>query len=157
MPFAVRQWPSSPDPRSSFYSYEGWNWGQVVSFRWVVSTTDATGAWAFLNSGFVVSSISDDGIDTQWSAVLPDSGGTSVTLSKFGHAPPVGVPPFTIEWQLTVDVPSTGEQGRAFLNELWPDAILARGPLVMLDSGSPIADLPNPVTFTPAIWNFELP
>lgn len=64
MPFAVRQWPAPPDPRSSLYSFTGWNWGQVVSFQWVVSTFGATGAWSFLNDGFIITSISDDGIDT---------------------------------------------------------------------------------------------
>lgn len=88
---------------------------------------------------------------------MPASGGTTVTLSKFGHDPPIGVPPFSIEWLLTVDVPSTGQQGRAFLNELFPDAIIARGPLEMLESGVPIPQLPNPVSFDPAIWDLETP
>jgi hypothetical protein len=157
MPFAVRQWPAAPDPRSSLFSFEGWNWGQVVSFQWVVSSFGARGAWSFLNDGFIVPSVSDDGVDTQWSAAVPGSGGTVVTLSKFGHPAPIGIPPFTIEWLWTVDMPQTGEQGRSFDFLLRPDAIQVFGPLEMLDSGVPIPNLPNPVTITPAIWNLQTP
>lgn len=157
MGFAVRQWPEAPDPRTALFSFAGWNWGQVVSFRWIVSTTEATGAWAFLNDGFVVELVSDDGFDTQWEAVVPDSGGTTVTLSKFGTEIPIGGPPFSLEWLWTIDVPSTVEQGRSHEFLLFPDAIRVYGPLEMLDSGSPIPDLPNGITITPARWDFTLP
>lgn len=157
MAFAVRQWPKAPDPRSSLYSFAGWDWGQVVSSKWIVSSTGATGAWSFLNDGFIVGPKSDDGSLTIWEAIVPDSGGTIVGLEKTGHEAPVGSPPFTIAWFWRIDVPSTGESGSAFEQLVFPKAIRVFGPLVMLDSSLPIPDLPNPVTITPAIWDLETP
>lgn len=157
MAFAVRQWPTAPDPRSSLFSFAGWDFSQVAPWQWIVSTTGASGAWAFLNDGFVVPATSDDGFDTQWSGTVPDSGGTTVVLSKFGREVPVAMPPFTLEWLWTIDVPSTGQQGRAHAFILFPAAIVVFGPLAMLDTGVPILDLPNPVKITPAKWDFSLP
>ena len=51
MPFAVSQWPNSPDPRTNTFNQTGWNFGQVPPFTWILSTTGATGLLAIFNSG----------------------------------------------------------------------------------------------------------
>lgn len=157
MAFGVRQWPEPPDPRGSFFSFEGWNWGQVAPWQWVLNTNDATGLWSFLNDGFVIPSTFDNGVTTTWFANVPASGGTDVSLAKFGTPTPVGIPPRTIQLTLSVFRPGPTLIGQGVLTFVFPDAIRVFGPLAMLSGGLPIPDLPNGITITPAIWDFVLP
>lgn len=155
MPFRVRQWPVSPDPRGSLYSFVGWNWGQVVSWKWIASSVDATGPYEFLNDGLILPSFSDDGIETLWLQEVADSGGTVVRLLKVGFFPPILMPPITISWGIQIDVPSvpTGATGSSEL--FFPDAIQEFGPFEMFNGPDPVEDIPNGVLITPAIWNLE--
>lgn len=157
MPFAVRQWPVAPDPRGALFSFVGWNWGQVVSHRWVLSSTDATGQYEFLNVGAIVPFFSDDGTTTIWDG---DSGGVApvaMELKKVGVVPAAGSPLRTIELFLRLKPPSPTPQTTGALTFLRPDAIRQFGPFVMDIFGVPNADIPNGITITPAIWNLETP
>jgi len=156
MPFAVRQWPVAPDPRGPLFAFEGWDFGQVPPWKWVVSSFDATNLWAFLNDGFVLPSTFDDGVTSTWFANVPDPGPTGVVLTKFGQPAPTGSPPRTIQLTLSVLRPGPVLIGQGILLHVFPKAIQVFGPVEMLLAGLPIDDVPNPVTITPAKWDFEL-
>ncbi len=157
MPFAVRQWPVAPDPRSPLFSFAGWNWGQVLPIQWILSSVGALSPWTWLNDGIVLAITADDGLDTRWTGFSPPVDNVTVTLDKFGTEAPAGAPPFTIEWKiLMVRVPPLLD---VFGGEklLFPDAIRTFGPWAAFDSGGPVTEIPNGLDITPAKWNFVLP
>lgn len=157
MPFAVRQWPVQPDPRGSLYSFVGWDWGQVVSFRWIMSSTNATGDYSFLNDGIVLSSFSDDGSLTSWRSTDTPFPVTEVRVGKIGLDPPAGVPPVSIAWSFDILSPSIPRFVNGEQQYLFPKAIRTFGPWAAIDTSGPVLEIPDGVTITPARWDFELP
>lgn len=153
MPFAVSQWPYSPDPRGPGYSVIGWNFGQVVSWKWLCESTDATGRYAFLNDGLIVESTFDDGATTTWggSPAFPPS--TVVSVVKIGLPAPGGAPTRTITFtfQIFTDPPPVIVQAVEIFT--WPIAIQKFGPWTVRRLGVPVPEIPNGVTITPANWN----
>ena len=155
MPFAVSQWPNSPDPRTAQYAITGWNFGQVPPFRWILSTTGATGALAIFNSGVV---LTNDFFNLTLASfrelgTLPDD--LTVIMNIIGtQEPAAGPPPFTIDIQFTVfQITATLADGR--LRLLFPTAIAVQGPIPVTDTSPPGMSWPNDAEITPAKWNFE--
>ena len=157
MPFAVRQWPVAPDPRSPLFSFAGWDWGQVVSWQWKISTTNATGDYAFLNDGLVLEKSFDDTSFTRWKSTDVPLPVTEVRLQKEAFIPPVGMPLVSIS--LTIDIlsPSIPRVINGDQQFLFPKAIRVFGPFAMTDVMGPVTEIPDGLTITPAKWDFELP
>ncbi len=153
MPFAVRQWPVAPDPRGPLYSFKGWDWGQVVSFQWVLSSTNATGAYSFLNEGILLPSTSDDGSTTAWTSTAAPFPVTLIELVKVGTEESAGSPPFTIDWNVKIHTPSLARLAQGGEELLFPSAIRLFGPWAAVDEMGPVMEIPDGFTITPAIWN----
>lgn len=153
MPFAVSQWPYSPDPRGASFDLPGWAFGQVPPWAWVLSTTDATGCYTNYNDGVILKPTSQvpgvtvfENVDVQ-----PDGGGARLTLT--GTQEPTGPPP-GITKTMFLEVLAFGFQAwTSTLTLLYPTAIQEHGPFVMVNTGTPCGTLPNPMKITPAIWN----
>lgn len=156
MPFRVRQWPVSPDPRSSIFTFVGWNWGQVVSWRWVMSSTEATGIYSFLNDGIVLDQNGFDDTNALWQRQGDLVDPSVYTLAKGGFDPPIGGTPHTIELRVNIAPELPVNPSIGGLDFLYPNAIRVFGPFDMTILGVPNADIPNGVTLTPVIWDFEL-
>lgn len=157
MAFAVRQWPDAPDPRSSHFSFAGWDWGKVPPFQFVLTSTNATGIYAWLNDGLVLANTFDDGLSTQWSAIVPGFDFTLAVLSKVGTESPAGAPTRTITFTLIIIGQAPVLDATAGENLTFPDAIRVFGPWVLSNTGGPIAEVPDGITLTPAKWDFVLP
>ncbi len=153
MPFGVTQWALSPDPRPVDFNFPGWDFGQMPPWRWLLSTTNATGIWAIFNAGVVVEFSfgfpNDSGfveVDT-----LPDD--ITVILKILGHQTPIGPPPGItksigiILLVLGVDKWSGGKEW------LYPTAIEERTGIVLAEDSPSAGDIPDPFKMTPRKWN----
>lgn len=153
MPYAVSQWPYSPDPRAASFDLIGFNYGQVPPWAWVLSTTDATGlAEPFNGDGVIVKPFTILPQQVSWSNVDPLPDDVSVTMNHSGFPVPVPPGPNTqfhsfIVWQGVLP------EFSASFGLLWPDAIVQRPFPVATKVGLGIGTMPNPLVATPAIWN----
>lgn len=145
----------SPDPRGSLFSYEGYDWGQVVSWQWVASSVGALSPYLFLNSGVILTSILDIVGETQWLADDIDGVGTSIRLTKKSVVPPIGVPPFTVDYGIEVLIPSISTDANGGEQGLFPTAIREWGPWGMSNVDGPVLEIPNGLKITPARWDLE--
>jgi len=152
MPFAVSQWPYSPDPRGPGFSVIGWHFGQVVSWKWLVTSSAATGRYSFLNDGLIVASTFDDGATTTWGGSPPFPPTTVVSLVKVGLPAPGGVPPRTITFRLQIFTGPPPLIVEALELFTFPVAIQQFGPWVVRLLGVPVPEIPNGVTITPTNW-----
>lgn len=122
-----------------------------------MSSVDAERWFSFLNAGLVLPSLVDVPDETQWFSDVPGSDGTTVRLVKKAAVPPIGSPPFTVEYAIEILVPSVPTDAIGGEQALFPVAIREWGPWDMTSGGSPVAEIPNGVTITPAKWDFVLP
>lgn len=157
MPFRVRQWPVSPDPRGSLFTFVGWNWGQVVSWRWVMSSTEATGIYSPLNDGIILDQNGHNDEQALWQRFGDLDDPLIYTFTKEGFEPPIGGGPHSIQLRVNITPPVPVEPSIGGVDLLYPDAIQVFGPFDMEILGVPNEDIPNGVTLTPAIWNIESP
>ena len=155
MPFAVSQWPNSPDPRLPNYIAFGWDFGQVSSWKWTVSTTEATGLLSIFNAGVLCHNVFNSpsaGIFVV-DDVLP--GGLALIFSITGTQEPAGGPPtFTIHINLQF-FQETGLLYTADLRATYPTAIQVQSPFVMVEVSTAFGTFPNPVIITPAVWDAD--
>ncbi len=154
MPFAVSQWPYSPDPRLAQFDNPGWDYGQVPPWTWILKTTGATGLAAIFNSGVTVKpfaqvpgAVTFENVD-----VLPDD--VTCILAHTTFQDPIGPPgPFTVFMAIVIRQLGSPEFSGT-LDQLYPTAIAIQGPFPMQKIGIGVGTMPNPVETTPAIWNF---
>ena len=157
MPFAVSQWPNSPDPRTSSFGITGFDFGQVPPWAWVMRTTNALPPFDPLNDGMLWKP-AFYGVDfMQFAPEEPLVGVSDQVLEFFGTADPSGAPPGTTMF-MQIRFYNTGplqESGSRSL--LYPLAIQVNGPFNMRHQGQPSLLMPDPLTITPAKWNYEMP
>lgn len=154
MPFAVSQWPNSPDPRLADFAIDGWDFGQVPPFTWILSTTGATGVFAPLNDGIAAFNVT---VSPGFSTYRPPPGPPlsvqyNLQIEGKQFVDPV---PFdhTIRIDLIVSAPPVIFAYIGQLRLLYPTAIAVWGPMTMvLDTPAP-GTIPNPVFATPAKWD----
>ncbi len=153
MPFAVSQWPYSPDPRTSDFNIFGWDFGQVPSWQWTVSTTGALWPYLALNDGVAVVATSFGRAFCFYNLVdtLPDN--VVLVLTQVGTEALAGSsPPRTMSMDIltfgSTTPTSTGAIARTF-----PTAIQEHGPFTMVSSPIPATWFPNPLTIEPRKWN----
>ncbi len=155
MPFAVTQWGYSPDPRGPAFAQDGWDFGQVPPWLWVMSSTNATGIYSFLNDGIVIDLFLDTPGSTLWRIFNPTIDVTRINLAKLGFEVPVSGGTVSIAWSFDITSVSpprvvTGEQ-----QYLFPKAIRKFGPWDAVDVMGPVLEIPDGITITPAKWNFK--
>ena len=155
MPFAVSQWPNSPDPRTSEFNRTGWNFGQVPPFTWILSTTGATGLLAIFNAGVPLRNTFNNETSGTYQEINVLPGGLTVIMNILGTQEPNPIPiPHTINIQFTVfQITATLADG--VLRLLYPTAILVQGPIPVTDTSPPGSSWPNPAEITPAKWDVE--
>jgi len=155
MPFAVRQWPASPDPRSPAFAIDGWDFGQVPPFTWIMATTGATGIYTFLNDGLLLRNSFASPGSSFYEPIIPPPFFVVPSLVITGfQSQQVGPPPWTISFDVLIVVETT----TAFtgqLRQLFPTAIQVQSPMAMVVVSPTDGTIPNAVSFTPAIWDAE--
>jgi len=155
MPFAVRQWPVRPDPRSAAFAIDGWDFGQVPPFSWLLSTTGATGIWSFLNDGIVLRNTFASPSFSAYVPVIPPPFFIVTTLNINGfQTPQVGPPVHTIHFSFGLFV-ETSHAFQCDLRLLFPTAIQVQGPITAVFVGPSDGTIPNPLFLTPRIWDAE--
>jgi len=155
MPFAVSQWPYSPDPRLSTFNHTGWNFGQVPPWKWIIKTTGATGDVSIFNAGVLVEPTSQTPDDTVFVNVAHLPHGLTVELNSNGTQEPVGPPPgFTKALRIQIRQHLSLIWGGS-LDQLYPIAIAVQSPFPMTLLGMNNGTIPNPMTTTPAKWDVE--
>lgn len=154
MPFAVSQWPSSPDPRQADFAIDGWNFGQVPPFTWILSTTGATGVFAPLNDGITCFNRT---VSPSFSTYRPLPGpplSVQYNLQIEGKQTIETVPfDHTIEIDLIVSAPPVIFAYVGEIFRLYPTAIAVIGPIPMILVDPAPGTIPNPVFMTPAKWD----
>lgn len=155
MPFAVSQWPYSPDPRQSWFNKTGWNHSQVPPWKWILSTTGATGDVAIFNGGVLVEATSMDSDLTVFENIATLPFLLTVELNSAGTQEPVGGPPgFTKSQRIQIRQDLVLIYGGT-LDQLYPVAIAVQSPFDMTELGPNNGSIDNPMIATPAKWNVE--
>ena len=155
MPYAVAQWPYSPDPRPPDFNQPGWDFGQVGPWRWRVQTEDATGIYVAFNDGVVFEAVDPSLPEDTLFLPLADLGNDlEGFLSIKGFEEPFGSPPFTKSFGIRFDVLGLTVFGGGF-NLLYPKAIQVHGPFDMAEDNPSDGTIPEPMTITPVKWNAE--
>lgn len=153
MPFSVTQWPKEPDPRAPAYIVNGWNVGQLSPWKWVVSTTGATGALSIFNAGILChntfNSASFGNFETD--DTLP--GSLALVFTIAGTELPAGGPPtFTIAVNMQFFFITTLLY-TAVLRVTYPTALQVQTGFTMVEFDTGHGTFINPVLITPAKWN----
>lgn len=153
MPFAVSQWPYSPDPRGPAYIVQGWDFGQLPSWKWDLGTTGATGDLAVFNAGVRFHNVSNT---PQFGDFDPD-----VVLEhdlevlfeiQTNQIPQGSPPPWTVRILIQISRGVTPLYSVLF-PQLFPTAIQVQGPFAMTEIDTSSGTIPNPMTITPAKWD----
>jgi hypothetical protein len=157
MPFAVSQWPYSPDPRPPDFGIAGFDFGAVPPWRWLMESTGALSPYDPLNAGMVWEAAFHTVDSMQFAPLVPLIGVDDQVLEFFGTQEPSGGPP-GVTMFMQVRFENTGplqQSGSRLL--LYPPAIQVNGPFNMLNQGVPSVLIPNPIEITPVVFDFELP
>lgn len=155
MPYAVSQWPYSPDPRGPDFGLIGFDFGQVPPWKWLMESTGALSPYDPLNDGMVWEPAFFAPDSMQFAPVVPLIGVDDQVLEFFGSQDPVGAPPGTtmfmqVRFELTGPLQQSGSRIL-----LYPTAIAVQGPFNMMNQGLPSVLIPNPITITPLVWDFQ--
>lgn len=157
MPFAVSQWPYSPDPRTTDFDIPGWNHGQVAPFKWILSTTGATGIYEFYNDGALQFKCGEGSGVTVFCGNPVGPAEVDAIIQIFGFDPPLVGPP-EVSKRIFVEVRSFSTNGYVgTLDQLYPIAIKVQQPIVMVEDTPFAGTIPNPMVMTPAKWNATQP
>lgn len=156
MPYAVSQWPYSPDPRPNAFGITGFDFGQVPPWRWLMQTTGALAPYDPLNTGMVWENAFHTVDSLQYEPVVPLIGVDDQVLEFYGQQEPSGGGAGTtmfmqIRFELTGPLQQSGSRLL-----LYPKALQVNGPFNMLNQGLPSVLMPNPLTITPVRYDFEL-
>lgn len=157
MPYAVSKWGYSPDPRAPDFGPVGYEFGAFPPYRWVSKTTDAEGIYAFLNEDYLWSANAQLPNRVRYVPVTPEPGIFPQELNIFGTNEPAGGPPtFTIRCKFELFRSFEPEYAVGEEFETYPYAIQEKS-IDVVAPGTGAGGIPNPLVFTPAKWNFELP
>ncbi len=157
MPFAVTQWANEPDPRKPDFNLFGWDHGQLPPFRWLMTTTNATGIWAIFNDGVLVEATNELPEDTVFENVDTLSDSITVLMSSKGTQLPVG-PGAGITKSIGIILREGGVDRWSGGNEkLYPTAIAVWSGIVLAEDSPSDGDVPDPMTITPVKWNATEP
>ena len=153
MPFAVSKWPYSPDPRQPDYITEGWEFGEVSPWKWILATSNATGDLAVFNDGIRCHNITATPTFGGFQPDDPLAGELNIVFTIIGRNIPFGgAPPYSIEIEIWLFWFSTLLY-RGNVQELFPTAIQVQGPINMVEFDTTFGTVTEPMTVEPAKWN----
>lgn len=153
MPFAVTQFALSPDPRPVNYITFGWDFGQMSPWKWILSTTGATGTLDVFNAGVKCHNVfasPGTGIFVV-DDVLPDDLALIFNISTT-QIPAGGPPTFTVGIDLQFFWLTTLLYN-AQLRQTYPTAIQVQAPITTTEFDTSRGTFPNPLQIEPAKWN----
>lgn len=156
MAFGVRKFPDSNDPRPANFCWRGWEFGALPAYRYILSTTGASGSFVLLNDGVLVLYGSEIDPVNYWlrsdSPSLPFTSALEISGYETLQTVPVD---HTIRWHLVF---SAGGQpthdGSSYA--VRPNAITGWPTVAVAPIGPGSNSIPNPVTITPAIYDHPL-
>lgn len=157
VPFGVRRFPGSRDPRGATFCAEGFAFGGVPAIVYRFSTTGALAPFDLLNGAGVVLGLTlDSPGHREW--VNTDFTANHLSASWQIDGAYLGLDPgptFSVNWSFAITSP--GEDlyfGQAVA--LYPDAINGWPTIAMAPAGIGINKIPNPLLVTPCIWDTVL-
>lgn len=153
MPYGVRKFPNSADPRAADFAIVGFAFGAVPAIKYRLRTTGASGLYLPFNGGQVI------GVDmispnyNTWEHAASMSFPVNISLAIFGYRDlQPGSPPYSVAWTLSIigvgDFAYIGNASAAF-----PNAITGWPTIPMTYSGVGPSEIPNPITLEPCIWD----
>lgn len=111
MPYGVRGWPDSCDPRAVIpcFCLEGFGAGAYPPYRWQIKT-DADPPFDFLDDGYTLPISTFDPSICTWFDNFTDPAGSNVLLRKIGYNDPADGPdpPNTLFWRCEFNWPANG-------------------------------------------------
>lgn len=154
MPFGVRRFPGSRDPRGALFCTEGFAWGGVPAIVYRLSTTGALAPFDVLNGAGVVLALS---LDTpgwhEW--INPDFAGVHLSGGLIIQGAYLGLdagPTYSVAWQVAFTAP--GEDAYfGYVRGLYPDAIDGWPTIPMVQTGIGTNKIPNDLLVTPCKWD----
>lgn len=157
MPFAVRRFPNSRDPRSALFCVEGFAFGGVPAIVYRVSTVGALAPFHILNGAGVVLGLSlDSPGHSEWR--VDDVTPYHLFLELDIDGALLGLDPgptYSVRWGVFATAP--GEDTYfGFAYALYPDAIDGWPTISVEPVGVGTHKIPNPILITPCIWNTPL-
>lgn len=153
MPFAVKQWPDSPDPRASDYIVEGWDAGQLSPWQWILATEDATEELAVFNDGVLCVNITHTKTFGGFQPVVALDGELNIIFTIVSATPAFGTSPsHTNEIEIWIFWFSTLLY-RGNVKQLFPIAIQVQEPINMVEFDTTFGTITEPMSVTPAKWN----
>lgn len=156
MPFAVRKFPDSNDPRGPFFMAAGFAWGAVPAIRYMLRTTGATGPCAPLNSGVVLPFLSSSGFGYDFARLAGGSITFDAALNIDSRANPVPSPiNHTVRWVVTINFGGS-DFWQSIAYDLNPNAITGWPTHHMHAVGSPPGTIPAALQVVPCIWDHAL-
>jgi len=168
MPFAIRNWPQPPDPRSTCFCIRGFANARTPAYKWTVVTTDATGAWDEYNTIRLMTFRQENEFGCEWKYLreffdAQPEPSFNQRESQFFTQPvlhPLDVGDLSIELGLqvtdTVDGVFVGAQrGSFFAVQPDPQSTFIFN-MVQVPGTLPVGDIPNPMVIVPRPWDFEL-
>ena len=157
MPFGVRRFPGSRDPRGALFCYQGFAWGGVPAIVYRFSTTGALAPFDRLNgAGVVVGFTFGTGGHHQWFNGDMTSDHLNLTFDIFGDAFGLDAgPTYSVEWILSITAPME-DYYIGVQRALYPDAINGWPTIALTQVGIGTNQIPNPVLITPCIWDTPL-
>jgi hypothetical protein len=153
MPFAVSQWPYSPDPRTAEYALTGFDFGQIPPWRWFMQTTDALDPYGILNTGLVWERTAHTIASATFAPIVPTPGITDPVLTFFGTLLPSGG--VTMEFFCSFFITGADPATAGFINALYPLAIAERSFTMVNQTLPPPSFIPNPLVITPRLWDLD--
>ena len=153
MPFGVRKWPDSCDPRGPCFCLEPYAPGAVPPFAYRIQTTGALPPLDWLNAGDIVTFTVRVGLACQFPNGEPIPGVLNANLDTSPIFDWLNLPPplHTLEWILRV-AEGTGNLHQGQSSARFPDAV-GMPPAISMSATVGPELIPNPVTITPVKWD----
>jgi len=154
MPFGVRRWPGSGDPRDANFCVDGFRPGGTPAIVYRFSTSAALAPFDLLNGAGVVIGLSLDTMGhREWFngdfTANHLSGGLSIDGDHLGLD--VG-PTYSVEWAFSITAPGE-DLYLGFARALYPDPINGWTTIPLAPASIGSNKIPNPLLITPCIWN----
>jgi len=153
MAYGVRKWPNSNDPRDTGWMPDGWEWGAIPAYKYVLKTTEAIGHFAPLNDGVTVN-LFLAGVPTMHFRRLLTPGdplALDLFISGFQTVQPVPIN-HTVWWYLS----AAGGFFELYTGNaygLYPNAIENWPTLEMVVQEGEPDEIPNPIEIIPQRWD----
>lgn len=154
MPFAVKKWPDECDPRTPCFCLKGYAFGAVPPYKFLVSTTNATGYWSILNTGVIVEWFTETGagLCSYSATLLSPTRFIRVDISALPNWQTVPPPEHTLKWLANFRHSDSGDTIEGSASARLPDPV-GMPPSIDVSPLSGPDLIPDPVALTPQPWD----